>query len=293
MSVGFVLPTLIGVALIALMGRVEWRLRPSLSVPLLTAAMVAAAGVVTLIVTATAMGFLLGRARSSALVEWCRVIPTHHEVGPIMGTIAVTAMAATVFRCGRITLARWQAVHSVRGSGRLEIVDSKRCFAYAVPTRVGCVVVSTGLLEPLSRDERRAVFAHERAHLRLGHHRYLLAVELSQAVLPFLRPLGAQIRHATERAADEAAASVVADRHVVARAISAVALAPSFSAVPSLGGGSVTRRVEALLWPHRELAAPAPVVAAAFAGVLAITAAAGVQLHHLVSLINHLCHGIA
>ena len=84
MSVGFVLPTLIGVALIALMGRVEWRLRPSLSVPLLTAAMVAAAGVVTLIVTATAMGFLLGRARSSALVEWCRVIPLHHEVGPIM-----------------------------------------------------------------------------------------------------------------------------------------------------------------------------------------------------------------
>jgi Zn-dependent protease with chaperone function len=293
MSAGFVLPTLIGVALIALMGRVEWRLRPSLSIPLLTAAMVAATGAVTLIVAATALGFLLGPARSSALVEWCRAIPLHHEVGPVVGTIALMALAATMFRCGRIMLARRQAVHSVRRSGRLEIVESKRCFAYAVPTRVGCVVVSTGLLAPLSTDERRAVFAHERAHLRLGHHRYLLAVELSQAVLPFLKPLGAQVRHATERAADEAAASVVADRHVVARAISAVALAPGFAAVPSLGGGSVTRRVEALLWPHRELTAPAPVVAAAFAGVFAITAAVGVQLHHFASLADHLCHGVA
>ena len=293
MSAGFVLPTLIGVALIALMGRVEWRLRPSLSVPLLTAAMVAAAGVVTLIVAATALGFVVGPARSSALVEWCRAIPLHHEVGPVVGTVALIALFTTTFRCGRIMLARRQAVHSVRRSGRLEIVESKRCFAYAVPTRVGCVVVSTGLLAPLSTDERRAVFAHERAHLRLGHHRYLLAVELSQAVLPFLKPLGAQIRHATERAADEAAASVVADRHVVARAISAVALAPGFGAVPSLGGGSVTRRVEALLWPHRELTAPPPVVAAAFAGVFAITAAVGVQLHHFASLIDHLCHGVA
>jgi len=293
MSAGFVLPTLIGAALIALMGRVEWRLRPSLSIPLLTAAMVAAAGVVTLIVTATALGFLLGPARSSALVEWCRAIPLHHEVGPVVGTIALIALFITTFRCGRIMLARWQAVHSVRKSGRLEIVESKRFFAYAVPTRVGCVVVSTGLLAPLSTDERRAVLAHERAHLRLGHHRYLLAVELSQAILPFLKPLGAQVRHATERAADEAAASVVADRHVVARAISAVALAPGFGAVPSLGGGSVTRRVEALLWPHRELTAPAPVVAAAFAGVFAIAGAVGVQLHHFASLVDHLCHGVA
>jgi hypothetical protein len=235
----------------------------------------------------------VGPARSSALVEWCRAIPLHHEVGPVVGTIALIALFITTFRCGRIMLARWQAVHSVRRSGRLEIVESKRCFAYAVPTRVGCVVVSTGLLAPLSTDERRAVFAHERAHLRLGHHRYLLAVELSQAVLPFLKPLGAQIRHATERTADEAAASVVADRRVVARAISAVALAPGFGAVPSLGGGSVTRRVEALLWPHRELTAPAPVMAAAFVGVFAITAAVGVQLHHFASLVDHLCHGVA
>lgn len=293
MSAGFVLPTLIGVALIALMGRVEWRLRPSLSIPLLTAAMVAAAGVVTLIVAATALGFVMGPARSSALVEWCRAIPLHHEVGPVVGTIALMALFNTTFRCGRIMLARWQAVHSVRKSGRLEVVESKRPFAYAVPTRVGCVVVSTGLLAPLSTDERRAVFAHERAHLQLGHHRYLLAVELSQAALPFLKPLGAQIRHATERAADEAAASVLADRLVVARAISAVALTPGFSAVPSLGGGSVTRRVEALLWPHRELTAPPPVVAAAFTGVFAITAAVGVQLHHFASLIDHLCHGVA
>jgi Zn-dependent protease with chaperone function len=292
MSAGFVLPTLIGVVLIALMGQVEWRLRPSLSVPLLTAAMVAAAGVVTLIVVATALGFVVGPARSSPLVEWCRVIPLHHEVGPVTGTVALMALFIATFRCGAILLARWQAVHSVQRSGRLKVVESKRCFAYAVPTRVGCVVVSTGLLAPLSTDERRAVFAHERAHLQLGHHQYLLAVELSQSVLPFLKPLGAQIRHATERAADEAAASVVADRRVVARAISTVVLAPGFGAVASLGGGSVMRRVEALLWPHRELTASPPVVAAAFTGVFAITVSVGVQLHHFASLFDHLCHGV-
>ena len=43
----------------------------------------------------------------------------------------------------------------------------------------------------------------------------------------------------------------------------------------------------------RALMAPAPVVTSAFAGVFAITTAAGVQMHHLVSLIEYLSHGLA
>ena len=53
--------------------------------------------------------------------------------------------------------------------------------AFAVPGDPGCVVVSRGLLDRLEPRERKVVFAHERAHLRLGHHRYLHASEVAAA----------------------------------------------------------------------------------------------------------------
>ena len=121
-----------------------------------------------------------------------------------------------------------------------------------MPTKAGCVVVSTGLLAALTPAERRAVFAHERAHLCFGHHRHVLLAEVCVAVLPPLRAIAGQLRHATERAADEAAAAHVNDRGIVARAIGAVALGSPMVGVPGLGGGSVPRRVEALLFPDRE-----------------------------------------
>ncbi len=67
-----------------------------------------------------------------------------------------------------------------------------------------------------STDKRRALLAHEQAHLDLGHHRYLRASEMT-ASFPLLGPLARAVRFSTERWADEEAASVVGDRRVVAR----------------------------------------------------------------------------
>ena len=124
-------------------------------------------------------------------------------------------------------------------------------------------------------DLTDAVFAHERAHLRLRHHRYLLAAELSRSVLPFIRPLTRQLHHATERAADEAAVDAVAgERSIVATAIARAALGtPAIGTIPALGGGSVPRRLEALLWPEREARAGAMTSMVAACGGLVIVGA--------------------
>lgn len=293
MTVGFVLPTVLGVLLIVAMGRVEWHLRPSVAVPALTGLMILAASGVVLIVGATASAFALGPARAAAVTDWCRSIPLHHEIDPVVGSAAVTLVILGALRCGRILLARRRAVASAANHGRVAILESPSKFAYAVPTRTGCVVVSTGLLSPLSAQERKAVFAHERAHLRLGHHHYLLAAELSIAILPFLAPILSQLQHATERAADEAAAATLSgERKAVATAIATTALGMNVAgALPTLGGGSVTRRVEALLWPHREPVAGRLRSAAVVAGGVSAALALAVQLHHFSTLVDHLCRG--
>ena len=277
--------------MIAAMGRVEWHLRPARAIPVLTAAMFLAASSVVLIVGATASAFVLGPVRAAAVTDWCRSIPLHHEVGPTLGLVSLSLVALGAVRCGRIWIARRRAVDAMAERGRVAIVDSESRFAYAVPTRAGCVVVSSGLLAPLSPQERRAVFAHERAHLRLGHHRYLLAAELSRAILPFLTPMLSQVRHATERAADEVAvAAVRGEREVVAHAIATSVLGVRVDgALPALGGGSVTRRVEALLWPNREPVAGRLRIAAVVATGMTALFALGVQLHHFSTLVDHLC----
>lgn len=123
----------------------------------------------------------------------------------------------------------------------------------------GRVVVTTALLSRLRSAERRALFAHERAHLEAGHHRFLLAVRLAARANPFLRPLRTAVSCTTERWADEDAARAVGDRRAVAVAIGRAALVsrgtpgPAAGPAATLAGfaapGPVPRRVAALLGP--------------------------------------------
>ncbi|GAA5160973.1 MULTISPECIES: hypothetical protein [Amycolatopsis] len=113
--------------------------------------------------------------------------------------------------------------------------------------------------------------AHERAHLHLRHHLFLITVALSSALNPLLRPLGTATAFALERWADETAATHLGDRSLVARAVAKAALAgrtPHPFALAA-SGGPVPRRVSALL------AAPAPTrPAAMLAGALVLGLAA-------------------
>ncbi len=291
MTAEFVLPTLVAVALVSTMGWIDWRLRPRLALPVFSAAMLISATGLLLVVLATATGFVLGPARSTSLLEWCRVIPLHHQIHPVVGAAAVVALAIIGWRVGRVLRARRLAIRSVDADARIAVVDHPSPIAHAVPTKAGCVVVSTGLLSALTPAERRAVFAHERAHLRFGHHRHVLLAELCVAILPSLRAIADQLRHSTERAADEAAATHVNDRGIVARAIGTAALGSPLLGVPGLGGGSVPRRVEALLFPDRERLAGRRVSSLAVGVFVAAGTAVGVQLHHFGVLIDHLCNG--
>ena len=117
------------------------------------------------------------------------------------------------------------------------VLASPRPVAFAVGGRSRGVVVSRGLLGLLDDDERDAVVAHERAHLLLGHHRLLLLARIIRAALgTVVPPVGdtyASLARELEVLADQAAASAVGDRRVVARALAKVALATTAAAAPA------------------------------------------------------------
>ncbi|MER5639022.1 M56 family metallopeptidase [Kitasatospora sp. NPDC002227] len=202
----------------------------------------------------------------------------------VSGTVAIAALVAVLLSCA-LTLARHYRVrHRARralaglpAEPALAVLPDPEPYAYALPGAPGRVVVSTGMLDCLEGAERRALIAHEQAHLTGRHHRYLLAVQLAASLNPFLRPLREAVAYATERWADEDAAQAVGDRRLTARAVGKAALHTHHNPHPGLAAfttaGPVPRRVAALLAPvppsHRWPPAHTP------AGLAALIAAAG------------------
>jgi len=98
------------------------------------------------------------------------------------------------------------------GSFETVLLDDARPGAVSVPGTTGRpsqVLLTTGLFDALSRPEVDLVCAHEEAHLRLAHHRYLaLATAVEQAMWfwPPAKASAQALRLALERWADEAAA---------------------------------------------------------------------------------------
>ncbi|MEU4998686.1 M56 family metallopeptidase [Streptomyces sp. NPDC021622] len=205
------------------------------------------------------------------------------------GKAAIPALIVVGVACSRAILSHFRVRRrSLRALGGLPdssvaVLNDDVPYAYALPgglrggRRGGRIVVSTGLLGGLQPPERRALFAHERAHLAARHHRFLLAAQLAARANPFLRPLRTSLTFTTERWADEDAARAVRDRTVVARAIGKAALASGAGSgagatpAPTLAGlaapGPVPRRVAALLAP----APTARIRPAMFTGVTGFT----------------------
>ncbi|MEU9388376.1 M48 family metalloprotease, partial [Streptomyces sp. NPDC048279] len=103
---------------------------------------------------------------------------------PALGVVAVLC-GRTLHRHRRVTRLARRALTGVPGR-EVAVLPDPTPYAYALPGRI---VVTTALLEGLAPGERRALFAHERAHVGARHHRCLLAVHLAARANPFLRPL--------------------------------------------------------------------------------------------------------
>jgi hypothetical protein len=159
----------------------------------------------------------------------------------VVGTRRIRRMIAVRHACGPLG-----------APGSLVVLDDERPDAFATPGAGGRIVVTTGLLRALTAAERRALIAHEKAHLAHRHAWWLLATEVAAAANPLLRPTAAAIGHAVERWADEDAAREVTDRRLVARTLARTALLTRASAPASslaAAGGDVPCRVRALLAP--------------------------------------------
>lgn len=285
------LPALVAVLVGLAAGRLQRRLRPSLATVAFTmlagTAAVAVVGAIVVLASLTAARLPWVADR----IEWCRAITSTHGL-PGAGAVGVMLGLVAMFVSAGVTARRHRVRPRITTRSDLVVLATDEPMAYAVPGRPGRVVVSRGMLRNLDPQERRVLLAHERAHLRYRHHRYLWIADVSAAVLPVLAPLRNRVRFATERWADEAAAEEVGDRSVVARAICRAALLQHDGATPamSLAGLGVADRVEALLASHGAQAGTAsPSTAFAAAAMVVAVIASTWQLHHMLAFASHVC----
>ena len=183
-----------------------------------------------------------------------------HLPEPVPDWVAVTAvtlLTVALVRLERDVHLRRSAARRLRhagpAAGGVVVADWAEPLAVAVPGRPGEILLTTGMLRILDASERRAVLAHERAHLAHHHHVAALLAGAAAAVNPLLRPARESVTYLVERWADEEAATGVGDRDLVARAVARAALATAThtAPVPALGmhGGVIVRRVRALHSP--------------------------------------------
>ncbi|MFD6287725.1 M56 family metallopeptidase [Streptomyces sp. NPDC060205] len=221
------------------------------------------------------------------------VLPAAAAATGVLALSAWTAVRSALRQTRDLRTARRQA-DSRPAAGDLCVVDSPHPDAYALPGRPHRIVVTTAMLRSLGPAEREALFAHERAHNRAGHHYHLAVAELAAHCHPALRAVRDAIRLASERAADESAAAAVGDRHLMATAIARAALAghdsqsarPDFA--PAATTGPVPRRVTALLEPIAVRSRAARWTAFLLVACTVLSVAAGtagvVDFHHEVEV---------
>jgi Zn-dependent protease with chaperone function len=257
--------TLVACAVIALFAAVgpslARRLPPAAATRLLVPASLVVAGSSVWVLVAVAFTWVAQFPAVSRYGQWSAEelradtpFPTAVPVGcGLLAVLAVTRAATRGTRRIRLLLAVRQSCRGIGEPGSLVVLDNDRPDAFATPGVNGRIVVTRGLLRALSADERRALLAHEAAHLAHRHVWWLLAAELAAAANPVLARTARAITHTVERWADEDAARAVTDRRLVARTLARTALliraAPAGPVSLPAVGGDVPERVRALLEP--------------------------------------------
>jgi Zn-dependent protease with chaperone function len=286
MTLGLV-PVAASIVLALASGTLARRLAPAVAVPLLTLLALATSLATGLVLCLAAFGALAQLPALAARGGWSGRALAPGNLPPGWGLLAGAAAAALLaaavvvtVRAARSLVRAGRACRHLSGPDRLVITRDERPTAYAVPTRAGVIVVSTGMLALLSTAERQALLAHEEAHLRHRHALFVLLADLSAAANPLLRPLAARVRLAAELHADEDAARATGDRRTVARALARASLAAAAAgrAGPQPGLAmaqtDAAARIRALTGPprpRRRWAAAAAVALILASGTTALT----------------------
>ncbi len=179
----------------------------------------------------------------------------------VAGAVVVAALLTASCVCAvRLVRQLAQSATACRhlgpATGGLVVVDDTRPAAYALPGLSGRIVVTTAMLRALPADERRALFAHEEAHLRKHHYLYVQLSELAAAANPLLRPTAEAVRVAVERWADDAAVEQTGNPNLVARTLARAGLARAGTGMPCHHGAlavadtEVQQRIASLLTPR-------------------------------------------
>ena len=286
----FVLPLTVAVGLAILVTAAHRRLPPVVAARAvtITLAVIAAAAVPTLWIVS--LGYVAHLPLLDGRLDWCtKALGVHDPIPPWIGASALGLSVAGIVRAITVFKGYRRLRHD--HPGIVEITDHDQPFAFTLPGRGGQVVLSSCLVEMLNDAEREVVLAHERAHARHRHDRYLLTAQIAAAVMPLLRPLAGRLQFSLERWADETAVAHCGDRSFVARTLGKVALRSITPAgAMSFAGLGVPARVAALLSPPMTPLRSS--THAALWGAIVITGAfAAFQIHHLARLVTALCPG--
>jgi hypothetical protein len=294
----FYLPLLAAFALAAAAGGIARRASPRPGATALVAAALVAA-IAADIALAVLVGVrMLDAAPVAELLRWRAETPHTIPVPPPISVIAAGALAAIGvtaagdWRRSRRSSHRLLALHADATPGELIVVRSPAVLAHALPamgTSPGRIVVSDAMLRILDPRERRAMLAHERAHLCHRHDRYRRLVRIAARINPLVGRTVEATDFLLERWADEDAARAVGSRRVTAQALARAAVsAPRHRdyAEASFAAQRVAVRVEALLVPSASSRGPLVLAMALAATAVLGAVGAGHELAHLFDLLR-------
>jgi Zn-dependent protease with chaperone function len=140
------------------------------------------------------------------------------------------------------------------GTEATVVLDALQPAAYCVPGRPAAIVLTSGALAVLDRDQLGAVLAHERAHLAGRHH---LLISLSRGLaasfpgVPVFTRGPAEVARLAELCADDAAARRTGRPALVAALLAMGTGAAVPAPALAVTSGAVTARVHRLLDPPR------------------------------------------
>ncbi len=210
------------------------RLAPPTTVRVLTALAALAAGASVWGLAVLALG---GLARTGEVQDYVRSDPAAlaatDPVPRSLGAIALLLLTVAAFRLvltaqrQRRDLRALAPLRALPAADELIVLDDDVPDAYALPGRPARIVVTSGMLRALPTAERRAMLAHERAHLAHRHHRYAMTTKLTAALNPLLSRMADVVSYQLERWADEEAATQTGSRTLTARSLARAALATS------------------------------------------------------------------